>query len=255
MEPEPEPEPEPQIKLHQFTEEFQGVRVHGLFALFTGDARPRCDALPSLPVPEPACPPVGASALTAGRCAGTAFVWIGNDSRTMPNLSASSSNKYVRAPASQTSAAGGAQTLRRMPAPLAQSPMPAVSTLMAAAAEQSSVSSERAEAFSQHLGQPTTDRHPCVAACLASPRAHLRSFLALFRKIFSDTFAVSCRYRSAKKLPNVMVLASYQLPAEPAILHEVVSKEVLKRLQPLVDEAAAAAGAAAAASQQQGGGA
>ena len=33
---EPEPEPEPQIKLHQFTEEWQGVRVHVLFALFTG---------------------------------------------------------------------------------------------------------------------------------------------------------------------------------------------------------------------------
>ena len=35
MEPEPEPEL-PQIKLHQFTEDWQGVRVHGLFALFTG---------------------------------------------------------------------------------------------------------------------------------------------------------------------------------------------------------------------------
>eukprot|EP01043_Picozoa_sp_COSAG02_P011424 COSAG02_NODE_420_length_22610_cov_22.488694_7_plen_205_part_00 len=31
----------------------------------------------------------------AGR-AGTVFVWVGDDSRTMPNLSASSSNKYVR---------------------------------------------------------------------------------------------------------------------------------------------------------------
>ena len=35
----------------------------------------------------------------------------------------------------------------------------------------------------------------------------------------------------------MMVLASYQLPAEPAILHEVVAKYILERLQPLLDEA------------------
>ena len=43
---------------------------------------------------------------------------------------------------------------------------------------------------------------------------------------------------TAKKLPNVMVLGSYQLPAEPAILHEVAAREVLKRLQPLLEDAA-----------------
>ena len=37
---EPEPEPEPQIQVHQFTEEWQGVRVNGLFALFTGTPAP-----------------------------------------------------------------------------------------------------------------------------------------------------------------------------------------------------------------------
>ena len=42
---------------------------------------------------------------------------------------------------------------------------------------------------------------------------------------------------AAKKLPDMMVLASYQLPAEPAILHEVVAKYILERLQPLLDEA------------------
>eukprot|EP01045_Picozoa_sp_COSAG04_P043045 COSAG04_NODE_13913_length_587_cov_1.065574_1_plen_52_part_00 len=36
MEPEPEPEPQIQVQVHQFTEEWQGVRVNGLFALFTG---------------------------------------------------------------------------------------------------------------------------------------------------------------------------------------------------------------------------
>lgn len=48
--PEPEPEPEPRIKLHQFTEEWQGVRVHGLFAMFTGSqhtiGRPATCAVP-----------------------------------------------------------------------------------------------------------------------------------------------------------------------------------------------------------------
>ena len=51
--PEPEPEPEPpqltpQIRLHQFTEEWQGVRVHGLFAIFTGTRAQQ--VVPALPL-------------------------------------------------------------------------------------------------------------------------------------------------------------------------------------------------------------
>ena len=107
----------------------------------------------------------------------------------------------------------------------AQSPMPAVSTLMTAAAEQSSVPSERAEAFSQHLGQ-----------CFFAPKPRPTSPCSLLPA--SCFHEPSSCFVTAKKLPNVMVLGSYQLPAEPAILHEVAAREILTRLQPLLKEAA-----------------
>ena len=160
-------------------------------------------------------------------CAGTVFVWVGDDSRTMPNLSASSSNKYVRAllaaRLSNLRCLAGCSNTQLTAVLRPQSPMPAVSTLMTAAADQSSVPSERAEAFSQHLGQsllrPRPAPYPALQASSYFPEPS------------------SCLV-TAKKLPNVMVLGSYQLPAEPAILHEVAAREVLKRLQPLLEDAA-----------------
>ena len=44
-------------------------------------------------------------------------------------------------------------------------------------------------------------------------------------------FCVLC---TAKRLPETMVLASYLLPAEPAILHDVAAKKVLQLLEPLI---------------------
>lgn len=94
--------------------------------------------------------------IDAGGCAGTVFVWVGDNSRTMPNLSASSSNKYVRTNKHMcTTCTSGVRTAEHIAIMVhhLQSPMPAVSTLMTTTVEQSSVSTERAEAFCQHLGQ------------------------------------------------------------------------------------------------------
>ena len=139
------------------------------------------------------------------------FVWVGDDSRKMPNLCASSANKYVR----PTHRPWRRCLPRLSPVAVAQSPMPAVSTLMAAASDQSSVPNERAEAFSQHLGAASTlPSHPAP-----SPPSAMNA---------------ACFLCTAKRLPETMVLASYLLPAEPAILHDVAAKKVLQLLEPLI---------------------
>ena len=141
------------------------------------------------------------------------FVWVGDDSRKMPNLCASSANKYVR-PTRRP-------WRRSVPPSRAQARCGAVP-----------------DACGQHpdgrsLG-PVLGAQRARRGLLPALRCRLNPPLTSGPQPTQRDERGFCVLCTAKRLPETMVLASYLLPAEPAILHDVAAKKVLQLLEPLI---------------------